>query len=145
MPGPLFLDPKSIKDIQETYPDVFAPGCRISINKGWWPLLVILADRLQSHIDEYQTNWPDGPTSWPRLTQVKEKFGVLRIYKERGYVNIQLDDVINTLVALSHTMCAYCGCPGEKQKVFSTLDKVLCEDCRVQLEEDFNSRKRPSP
>lgn len=144
MPGPVPKETrKLIEDLRKEYPDVFTPGCGILINKGWLPLLEAVASQLQKHIDSYKSRYPNGPTSWPRISQVKEKFGSLRIYRERGYINLQIDDVINTVTFLSDRTCEYCGCPGEKTQVFVDkipLTKVLCEDCHVTFEEDYGRR-----
>jgi hypothetical protein len=93
---------------------------------GWYDILDILCESIQTHIDwsvenhNWTNNWnlknPDQPRPVPTIcaqvvaTQVKEKFGELRFYYDGG------DDMIQGMVemaqSISTRVCETCGKPG---------------------------------
>lgn len=78
-----------------------------SVGKGWEPLIRELFDQK-----------PDGV----KIEQVKEKFGILRVYSN----NSEFDKtVILPLERKSITICENCGNPG----ILSNF-QVLCDTCR---------------
>lgn len=63
---------------------------------------------------------------YPRVTQLKEKFGALRVYM--SYYSKEIDDVIKEAEEKSRKTCESCGKPGEINE-FGWLS-CLCDDCR---------------
>lgn len=55
------------------------------------------------------------PESVPQIqfTQIKEKFGGLRVYT--NYCNDYIDGVVNMAVGMSYKLCETCGNPGKKR------------------------------
>lgn len=91
---------------------------------GWWPLIERVADA----IDAYNASHPDSPVE---VSQIKEKFGGLRIYHYNAPEGIrQLID--ETIATASHT-CEKCG---STEGVTCGADGILitlCSTCRAGL------------
>ncbi|MEX0948315.1 MAG: hypothetical protein WD296_05890 [Acidimicrobiia bacterium] len=101
-------------------------GRWIRVGPGWYPIVVALDRKLAALFPDY------------RLLQVKEKFGGLRYYWERG--EGQSDDasaaagkqLVELAEALAARTCEMCGRPGaltERQRWFITL----CAPCAENL------------
>lgn len=94
--------------------------CGWSINLGWQPLLYTMLRT----IDGMAHAWGAGDISSVfRVAQVKEKFGVLRVYWEylppeglEDWQSLALKDAITSLVrgtqAMTGSLCECCGEPG---------------------------------
>ena len=112
------------------YPKMFTkPGWGPFCNDGWFPLVSLLCQSIQSHCD-----WkPECPQV--TIDQVKEKFGTLRFYYSGG------DEYVNGLVSMAETMsgiiCENCGVPGTTDTSQHWI-KVLCDTCK----EERMSRRR---
>ena len=107
------------------------------VGSGWHPILdwaFAELDRIAS-LDIIE---PDGRISrmpaW-NIGQVKEKFGVLRLYCDfsiklpsettaKGY------DVVRIAEERSEVTCEYCGAPGELRH--SGWSKTLCDSCHQE-------------
>lgn len=81
-------------------------GCEV--NRGWYNLLNSLFSELEG-IAKLQLE--GGENNYIKLSQVKEKFGSLRIYT-RNY-NKQVQDIINRYEKQSGKTCESCGSHGE--------------------------------
>jgi len=62
-----------------------------------------------------------------QVTQVKEKFGSLRIYAD--FLNEEQDKILSDLERRSYTMCEGCGVPAKAKTVGGWIN-VLCDSCR---------------
>lgn len=71
-----------------------------SIGDGWHPLIDMLYDKLST------LQFP------PPITQVKEKFGGLRVYYSYSFDNPSFDDFVMELERKSYTICETCGTRG---------------------------------
>jgi len=80
----------------------------IECDNGWYNLL----DSLFYFLEYENTHGSeDSPIE---LTQVKEKFGTLRVYYLGGRLESSaVDDMINLAERLSAVTCEECGAPGE--------------------------------
>lgn len=90
------------------------------VGKGWAPLLRDLHEKLSKLDPGY------------RVSQVKEKFGSLRVYAVGGSNMVNSDlfqQMINEAERQSETVCENCGAPGE---ILPTPGwyLCLCDDCR---------------
>lgn len=124
---------------QRTLPDL--PECLICrvdwryrnfAGVGWWPLLEEMHQRLLAVDPGY------------RLDQVKEKFGLLRVYpnderyRDKPELETRLEAVINEFVARSGRVCEKCGRPGrlrnrpEEQRRLRWIF-TLCDDCSPEM------------
>lgn len=89
-------------------------------DKGWYPLLEELLDKIQAIIDS-NPDWNDF-----ELTEVKEKYGELRVYC--NYYPDEIWDLIEEYRKRSLKTCEVCGEKGtlkEKHKWY----KTLCDKC----------------
>ena len=91
--------------------------------KGWWPLV----EKVAAAIDSFNAAHHDSPVE---VTQIKQKFGGLRIYHYNAPEDIrQLID--NAIEASWHT-CERCGAT---EGVTTNLDGyrlTLCPECQRQ-------------
>lgn len=72
----------------------------------------------------------------PRLysaTQVKEKYGLLRVYME--WYTDEIDDAIEAAETKTETTCEYCGSEGTLHQDYWW--RILCEPC----EEGYQARR----
>ena len=87
-------------------------------DKGWHDLI----DRTLELIDSVSK--PDNFT----ITQIKEKFGELRIYYYPA--NDMIDNIIEFAINESLTICEMCGKKG-KLRYFYGWYKTLCNECTI--------------
>lgn len=117
--------------LYEKYPDIFCqkdlPASETCMCWGFecgdgWYNLIDSACALISHQIKYNKCPP------VEYTQVKEKFGGLRIYYTGG--NDFVDGVISTVGYLSQQTCETCGNPGKQTN--EGWIRTLCEPCNEQ-------------
>lgn len=89
--------------------------------EGWYNILRILCDKIQSHIDWHNLMHKRAPDRFDEVEQVvveqvKEKFGTLRFYYRGG------DEYISGLVGMAEEMsavtCETCGNAGRLRGKF---------------------------
>ncbi|MFC5749049.1 hypothetical protein [Actinomadura rugatobispora] len=110
------------------------------VGRGWHPLLLELHEDLRALIPDY------------RVTQVKEKYGTLRVYlvsgllrgpyletgtlpseeesKRMAWQDRQASRLVHAAEERSGTICEACGAPGEPRK--GAWIKTLCDTCHGQ-------------
>lgn len=89
--------------------------------KGWWPLV----EKVAAAIDSFNAAHPDSPVE---VTQIKQKFGGLRIYHHNAPEDIrQLIDEANG--ASWHT-CERCGATEGVTTNLEGYRLTLCPECR---------------
>ena len=77
------------------------------VGDGWLPLLRKMAYEIKEYIE---LNYPDSVAEEFTFTQIKEKFGTLRVYFYPYFEN--LDDIIDKYEEESGKTCEVCGEPG---------------------------------
>jgi hypothetical protein len=87
----------------------------LEIKAGWHDLVMACALKLESL------------NCGVEAVQIKEKFGTLRFYIEKG--NASVNKAIAEAEALASKTCEYCGAPGELRTDKSWW-KTMCFDCR---------------
>jgi len=96
----------------------------LSIGIGWVPMIEEYSKKIETYLVEFVKNNPG--KDFPRVTQVKEKFGGLRFYMS------QRDDVVDEIVAemeeKSYTTCETCGSTDASKRT-EGWHKVLCNSC----------------
>lgn len=97
-------------------------GRGIETDDGWYELL----DRLCSRLDEELARTPDPAFAFE---QVKQKFGVLRVYTTPT-ANARLTGLITDAVGESRTTCEPCGATGATLVTHAGTMRTLCEACR---------------
>lgn len=76
---------------------------------GWYDIIDRAAAKLEPLIKKWVVEY--GNPYFPRATQVKEKFGTLRIYMK--YSNEQMDAIVAGAERQSARTCERCGAPGK--------------------------------
>ena len=108
-------------------------SCSLECNPGWFNILCFLFFQIDSHLKE-----TDSSASF-KILQIKEKFGVLRVYSRGG------DCTTNRLIAmaqgLSTVSCEICGSPGTLRggSWLRTLCEHHAEEKKVPVYEDLFS------
>lgn len=97
-------------------------GRGIETDDGWYELI----DRLCCRLDEELARTPD-PTF--AFEQVKQKFGVLRVYATPT-AKARLAELITEAAGESRTTCEPCGASGATLVTHVGRMRTLCEACR---------------
>jgi hypothetical protein len=97
-------------------------GRGIETDDGWYELI----DRLCTRLDEELARTPDPAFEFE---QVKQKFGVLRVYTTPT-ANARLTELIADAVGESRTTCEPCGASGAALVTLAGVMRTLCEACR---------------
>jgi hypothetical protein len=99
---------------------LMAFGCECS--DGWFAILDGMCDCIASHVKN--GHWT---AEYPyRFSQIKEKFGGLRVY-DWGHDDY-IFGVISMAETLSYKTCELCGCPGSVCHAGTWL-RTLCPTC----------------
>jgi hypothetical protein len=91
-----------------------------SVGPGWAKLIDKVFDKLED-----LTSGSGQILLTPRIVQVKEKFGGLRIYTS-GEGNHPIDDFVYEIEIESFTICETCGKPGSLRG--GSWYKTLCDE-----------------
>lgn len=101
--------------LKADFPTLFELGCSCDIADGWMPILRRLCDDLQ-HQKEL------------RFTQIKEKFGGLRIYTS-GSLNMEVYKRLNAAEEEAFKTCERCGDEGRLARTDSGWQFTTCQLC----------------
>jgi len=109
--------------LREQFPAFFPepPICGCHYGEGWRPIL----DRLFEDLGKIY----EGAKEVPKVAQIKEKFGGLRVYLE-GVVTDAAFDRVCKAEAESTRTCEKCGAPGKIAG--KGWLKCLCDPCRSE-------------
>ena len=91
---------------------------------GWFDLIWELSEKIEKLINEYVEANP-ADTYVPRASQIKEKFGGLRVY-----MNSETDEmtkIVDYIEEKSYTICERCGEKGTLRKEGWMV--TLCDLC----------------
>ena len=131
----------------EDFPEMFYKpyGCEMAIGEGWHAIVRnatrIIYDHYKWKIETRKRLLENNPhnlpipeeTDFPKLTQIKEKFGGLRYYYDGG------DDYCDGVSAMAEYMsavtCETCGAPGTRRS--GGWIRTLCD----KHEEEYQLRK----
>ena len=91
--------------------------------KGWWPLI----EKVAAAIDSFNAAHPDSPVE---VTQIKQKFGGLRIYHYNAPEDIR--QLIGEAIEASWHTCERCGVTEGVTTNPEGYRLTLCPECRRQ-------------
>jgi len=123
------LDEKLVASFPLLYSDRGAPMNQTAmcwgfdVGNGWFDLIWDLSARLEKLIFLFTLEHP--AESYPRASQVKEKFGGLRFYMTSA--TDEMWDLIDEAEGKSYTICEDCGQPGKERP--GGWIKTLCDRC----------------
>ncbi len=100
----------------------------LDVGDGWFGLIDTACSLIQEHIDRT----PE--CHQVEFTQVKEKFGGLRMYTIGG--DDFTEGVISMASSMSYCICEDCGLPGSETDTGWVL--TLCESCKSERESRKN-------
>ena len=92
--------------------------------KGWWPLV----EKVAAAIDSFNAAHPDSPVE---VTQIKQKFGGLRIYHYNAPEDIR--QLIDEAIEASWHTCERCGATEGVTTNLEGYRLTLCPDCRQKV------------
>lgn len=111
------------------------------VGPGWKPILKVLGAEIRRLLEKCETK------SEVKVLQVKEKFGLLRIYTSHKGLPLDISDRIFDLIDFAELMsakiCEHCGKPAIDPRPSSHLMwiKTLCEECHNEREEEWAERR----
>lgn len=105
---------------ESRYPLMFG----IETGDGWYYLIQNLCKKIK--------NWSN-KNEQVRFTQIKEKYGELRIYSEGYFEEVEI--MIDEASKKSKTICENCG-STENVKPTKPWINYLCKDCREKIQKD---------
>mgnify|MGYP001605239295 CR=1 FL=1 len=115
-------------------PRVSCMAWGIECGDGWYDLLAELCYQIAQHEkniaikEKYPASTPQEPSKYypVQFTQIKEKFGGLRVYFDGG--DEYVEGVISMAEEMSYKLCERCGNKGQPNKQGWIV--TLCEKCR---------------
>jgi hypothetical protein len=113
---------EKIDELRIKYPIVFKELSYIECNVGWFNIINSLSSTLESYIQ----NNIDVPDEDIYFTQIKEKFGTLRIYI--SYEDDTIKNLIWMAEKLSGSTCEICGAVGFTRSINKWLF-TKCDKC----------------
>ena len=127
------------KYLKETYPKMYDDVyCGVYIDKGWYHLIDALSEIIYNHvkssnnarqfyIEKQYEKIPD-EVGYPKVAQIKEKYGMLRFYADN--TDKYMDGVIDMAEKMSCHICEVCGAKGELRT--TGWWKTLCDEHYVE-------------
>lgn len=94
----------------------------IECEAGWYPLLIPILEYIVKYNSEHEDKI--------LITQVKEKYGELRVYVDHG--TDELFDMIDDATDKSIEVCEVCGKPGKLRDIHGWL-YTRCDECAKKL------------
>jgi hypothetical protein len=123
------------------YPRLFSQTQYLEFDDGWLDLVASICYTINSHEKALEQKWKEN-VDYVVFQQLKQKFGVLRVYYMGG------DEYIHGAVRMaenySSKVCEMCGSPAQVVNLLvgrSTKTrwiKVLCEKCEKKYLGDQN-------
>ena len=109
------------------YPRLFSQTQYLEFHDGWLDLVTSICYTINSHEKALEQKWKEN-VDYVVFQQLKEKFGVLRVYYIGG------DEYIHGAVRMaenySSKVCEQCGNPGKPTKV--GWIRTLCDKCEEE-------------
>ena len=101
--------------------------------KGWWPLI----EKVAAAIDSFNATHPDAPVE---VSQIKQKFGGLRIYHHNAPEDIR--QLIDKAIEASWHTCEKCGSITGVTTNLEGYQLTLYPECRKEIKPRTTIRKR---
>ena len=107
----------------------------IECGKGWYELIIPIAE----YIEQYNKDHPEN--DYPMaFTQIKEKWGGLRVYVNYG--TKELYDMIEKAESESYEICETCGSREDVGEKFDGWYETMCHECVLKRAKERNNPLR---
>lgn len=109
-----------------SYPSLFSKVSYIDTDQGWESIILTTCEFLHTQNSNINRNYSN-----ICFSQIKEKFGSIRLYIESNGSTIYapyINGFINAMESISQHICESCGNPGSIQQ-FNHLLKCQCPPC----------------
>jgi hypothetical protein len=118
------------KDLATKYPEMYENVyCGISISPGWYKIVDLLSQSIYSH---YKWKIQQGKaTEFPKVAQIKEKFGGLRFYTDGS--DEYTSGLIRMAEAWCDNTCEQCGVVGTRRS--GGWIRTLCDAHEAERQE----------
>ncbi len=114
------------KELRWSFPNIIPDSVCVDVEDGWYDLV-----RTACHVIKHEVEG-GGPSAKASLSQVKEKFGTLRIYWDSDCIadtsHCAIAGAIMAVERMSSRTCEGCGNKGEIRT--GGWLKCLCKPCR---------------
>ena len=122
-----WTEPSWISDLKTRFPRLFKgiDELNFAVGEGWKGIITELCERLDA-LGSHRVV----------ITQIKEKFGGLRVYTTHSSEGVS--SLIMIAEEAASGTCEGCGAPGRNIK-FATL----CDSCRAKFSEDDDDTEGP--
>lgn len=125
------------RTLKEKYPEMYENVyCGISIDAGWHDIVHALSANIYHHYKWKIKN--DPAVEFPKVAQIKEKFGGLRFYIDGG--DEATYGMIRMAEAWADCTCEVCGAPGHSRQ--GGWIKTLCDthdaERKARYKKDFD-------
>ena len=114
------MDQSLVNRLKKNFPEMYHPNKYFGVGDGWYSILWNLSQEVMDLCRE-RGEVP------PKVVQVKEKFGALRIYFE--YFVGDMEEIVSKYERESVSICERCGKPGSREGSTGWI-KTLCTECR---------------
>lgn len=111
--------------LRTAYPNFLGKRVQVAVQKGWWPFILHLAQFLREKDLEKDV----------QISQIKEKFGYLRIYADPITTKKSIKMVYDKIVELERFSGSYCERCGSREHVSTDTKpngywvKTYCDAC----------------
>jgi hypothetical protein len=127
------MSPEKQQQLVDIYPAIFQTDSHlacinlfgIECNDGWFDLLKELIEQIRDICTKDCLN-DETDDYFPKVTQVKEKFGSLRFYM--SCETDEISDAIRKAEEKSHEICELCGKAGQMRCV-NRWYMMRCDEC----------------
>lgn len=135
------LDEKLVKEFPNLYRDRYGKMSETCMcwgfecGDGWYQIIYDTSAKLEALILQL----PEEEREHYKASQVKEKFGGLRIYLSSS--TDEMDKLVGTAEDLSYQICEGCGKPGQCYEDNPKWCRTHCEACEAEYQEN----RKPKP
>lgn len=120
-----------VERLKTKYPEMYGNVyCGISIDTGWQKII----ESLSANIDFYVKQ---SKIDYPKVAQIKEKFGDLRFYYDGG--DEQIHGMVRMAESWASNTCEVCGEPGKLRH--GGWMKTLCDEHEEERQKRYSDRR----
>lgn len=118
------------------HPQLYGPLGFFACGDGWYSILDALGTAIESIValEKRKIEFKEGETvkfgDLIAISDIKEKYGTLRVYFSSSIAGAMLDDLVDLAEEVSQYTCEYCGEAGKIRDV-SGWRTCMCDKCHT--------------